>query len=386
MRRLPFALAALLAFAPASGVPAQDSLSAVELAASAGREAVSWDPSWPAELPPDAFAAAGGPPASVELRVNEAAPSADASSASLSAGSASVGAAAARGSAESAGGDAEKSAPYLVRWDSAGLPSTFSYFLSGSRFDLSVSRDKAGRIIRVSVAEMSSAAPEGKDANAAAPKAAVDKPAAAKPAAPAGADSKKADPKAAGSPAASTIVLTYDSGGLLASAVSEAEDGVGYSSFFRSLSTVDEIRYDEAGLALSRDTFTVSSRGVVSRAAVAEDGAAALVYRRDYDAGGRTTRLETAEGPVEIVYDRSGRPVSVHGVAGDRRLQWDERGLLVREIETGADGKRIERAYSYVFNERRDWIQRSSVVYEERFGVMTGTAGPAVVRSIRYRR
>jgi YD repeat-containing protein len=365
MRRLPFALVAPLLLAPAFGVFAQDAVSAVELAALASLTEVPWDPSWPAELPPDAFAATGGRPSSVEVSLAEA--------------------------EAGAGSEGEPSAPYLARWDSAGRPAAFPFFLSGSRFDLSVVRDASGRISRASVAGAAAGStPEGgkaatEDAARTGPKAAAPKPAAPKGAAPERAEPKPDGTKSAGA-AESTIVLTYGADGAPASAVSEAEGGVSYSSFSRSGSAVDEIRYDESGLAVSRETFTVAARGVATRTAVAEDGTAASVYRRDYDAGGRTTRLEGAEGTVDVVYDKAGRPVSVRSEAGERRLQWDERGLIVREIETGADGKRVERAFSYAFNERRDWIERRSFVYEERFGLLVGAEGPAVVRSIRYRR
>jgi len=373
MRRLPFALAALLAFAPALGSYAQDAVSAAELAALAGWTELSWDPSWPAGLPPDAFAVSGGKPSSVEVSVVEAAPAADAG----------------------AGAEGEPSAPYLARWDSAGRPAAFPFFLSGSRFDLAVIRDASGRIVRATVAGAAEgSAPQGGDSapkeaarSEMQPKAATPKPAAAKGPAPAADKPKSAEEKRQGGASAeSTIILSYGADGFLESAATEAEGGVGYSSFSRSGAAVDEIRYDESGLAVSRETFTVTARGVASRTAVAEDGSTASVYRRDYDAGGRTTRLEGAAETVEAVYDKTGRPVSVRSEAGERRLQWDERGLLVREIETGADGKRIERSFSYAFNERRDWIERRSVVYEERFGVLVGAEGPAVARSIRYRR
>lgn len=247
------------------------------------------------------------------------------------------------------GSDDESSVEYSARWSVAGAIVERPLFAAGSVFALSFDRDDRVRGYRIAPIEAS----EGE---------------------------KSAD---------ESVRLIHSSDGTLAAAERKTAEGSVSSTFSYRGSQFEELSFDEEGLLVGRSVCDFSGPLLVACSSYAEDGSFSASARFDYDAHGRVVRVESAESSSETVFDADGRPAFVRAAADaertERRFQWDERGLLVREFLTDAGGETLEISYSYDFDARGEWIARDSSLFVDRFGTRAPEKGPRVLRKIGYR-
>jgi hypothetical protein len=202
---------------------------------------------------------------------------------------------------------------------------------------------------------------------------------------------KKEASKGADGASSETVTLAADSGGTPVSARRKTADSTVFSRFSAAGGEVEELSFDEKELLSGRTVCRYSGALLTLVSAFAEDGGVSSSVRYDYDSLDRVVRVEAAEYSAETVYGADGNPRFVRAASGaeakqiERRFQWDERGLLVREFSRDADGKPTETAYSYVFDAAGQWIERRAVNYAERFGVRGPEKGARVLRKISYR-
>ncbi len=187
-----------------------------------------------------------------------------------------------------------------------------------------------------------------------------------------------------------SVSLSFSAEGALSSCERSSGDRPSRSGFYPFGSVVEEIRYVEDGIAEARASFDFAREGLRSIASVSADGTAETIASYDYDAGGRISAVSTADSQRSAVYGEDGLPravrvaVAASGKTVERRLQWDERGLLVREF-VFSDDAGVEIAYDYDFDRKGEWIARRATRYVERFGVRIPEAGDIVRRRIDYR-
>jgi YD repeat-containing protein len=177
-----------------------------------------------------------------------------------------------------------------------------------------------------------------------------------------------------------------------------------------ALDQIEETFFDEAGVPLALNRWTLVGDRVVSGSAVAADGAATEFLRLDRDAEGRITRVRFSAGAAvgaaenasagaaaaaqasvgvrEAAYSSDGRPRELRIEGMVRRFQWDERGLLVRETLNGADsadGTAVEWRYEYTFDRYGSWIERTGIGYRTAFGTLVPDRSVRIKRTINYR-
>lgn len=353
----------------ASKAAAPSALPILEVLAVAGR-GVEWRPDWPAELPPDAFA--------VKSRKRVA-------SISLTAESSDQ--------AEEA-----SSSAYLARWAASGALLERPYFFAGAVFILRFERDPSGRIVRFSTAEApaekNGAAEKdsgtGKETPGSGARKIVEQKNGAEKSGGKKSETSGVEPE--------TVSLAYGSDGALSSAARKKDGTLQTSRFSAYGSGWEEIAYDEDGTAVGRIACFFIPAGLAEARLYAEDGAETSLIRFDYDSDDRITRVQTADSSIEALYAPSGsdggssaRPLFTRLYAGkdakpiERRFQWDERGLLVRETLVAADGKAEETSYSYSFDSFGEWTERRAFRQAEKFGIKAPEKGDRVLRKIVYR-
>ncbi len=368
----------------------------------------SWSPEWPADLPPDAFFVSAGTVGSIELSAELlAAPSESSStetvktektvtakpataptvapkatpatsapkpavskSAPLKSDATKPGLATADSSAASgatATGE-DGSGPLEVKYSVASGAFELPVFIAGAAYSLRAVMDASGRIRSFTMTKTAEKA--GKEP---------------------GAGTGKESAYTAGLEGESTKVsLEYDPSGILMRSTIEAGEDTSFSTFSVRESLVEELVYDAEGSALARFVYHRGRTGVRSLEQVGEDGIPSLMVGFDYDGRGRVSAVGTGSGSTETLYDALARPVFIRTLAAEnavteRRLQWDERNLLVRETRLEQDGKKMEFRYDYVFDAYGNWTERRSLVYTERLGAYIPRNGPQVTRKIIYR-
>jgi hypothetical protein len=315
-------LVALLA-APTLSAEGEEPVRVVEVLHFGGLPLL-WRPDWPAEVPPDAFAVPGKrAPRHLAVSIE-------------------------------ASGD-EDPVVYIAAWDAAGSARERPWFLVEQAYSLEFVYDNRGRVRSCAIApHPSDAAPDG-DASA-----------------------------------GETVYPVFGPDGALLSAKSVAEGRTASVSFFREGNTVEELAYDEEGLLSGRVSNRFGGQLLVSVETFSEDGTTAAYAGYGYDAHGRVVRVSADEYEAEAFYDSLGRPLRRVVLSGpekernERRYQWDERGLLVREFAVDSEGKETEISYSYSFDSRGDWVVRESSVFAERYGIRAPERGARVVRKFTY--
>jgi len=324
--------------------------------------AASWSPEWPAELPPDAFSVSTRSVGSIELSAElMATPSESASKADT----AKPGPAAADGeTASNEDGSGTLEVTYSVTPGGFEVP----VFIAGVAYSLRSVLDASGKIRSFAMTKTGEKA--GKES---------------------GEGTGKETGDAVGLEGESSKVgLEYDSSGILIRSTIETEGETSFSTFLLLETLVEELVYDAEGLALDRFVYHRGREGVRSLEQVGEDGIPSLLAGFDYDGRGSISSVGTESGTIETLYDALDRPVFIRTtttekLASERRLQWDGRGLLVRENRRDQDGKTREFRYEYVFDRYGNWTERRSLVYAERMGVFIPQSGPKVTRKIIYR-
>jgi hypothetical protein len=132
-----------------------------------------------------------------------------------------------------------------------------------------------------------------------------------------------------------------------------------------------------------------------------------------YESGGHISALEWDGGRAEALYGRYGpvywaftSPAAAEDPSGNAaaesagedgdaaseedgppsetgerryRLQWDEKGLLVRIYGSGTDFR-----YDYDFDEKGNWTRRRETAWEEAFGVFVPVSRTETEREISY--
>ena len=239
---------------------------------------------------------------------------------------------------------------YATRWSASGSVLERPLFSSGSPFALSFERDAGGRVRGYRIAATGSSGGEGASAE--------------------------------------TVRLGFSTGGTLSSAVRDASAEVSSSSFAFFLNGVEELSFNGEKLLTARSVYEFVGERLAFSINYAEDGSVADSIRYDYDSGGRVVRIESGDFAAETLYDAAGRPLFVRSdnktERTERRFQWDDRGLLVRELSAAADGNLLETVYSYTFGAFGEWTTRDSVRFVSRFGTAAPEKGPSVLRKILY--
>ncbi|MFA6508321.1 MAG: hypothetical protein WCT14_19620 [Treponemataceae bacterium] len=364
MRKLAFfsILFVLLVFANA-GIGAQETPTIGEVL-SVADQSIAWRPDWPSDLPPDAFALKGvKQAASITLMIET--PETSEASADTSAEKSS---------------EKSSAVAYLVRWSPSGAILRRPYFSSAAAYALTFERDATDRpsgyeIEIIASDKASSVTKAGETKKSAADKKTEKMPESAK---------TSAESKGAEDSATESVSLTYGQDGALSGAERKTEGKREKSVFTAIADVLQELSYDEGGKAIGRIAYSFISSGLTEVRSYEEDGKETERVRFDYDSGGRITRVRTAELSIESLYNAAGYPLFARS-SSERRFQWDERGLLVRESITASDGKTAETAYSYSFDSFGEWTERRSFTYVERFGIRVPEKGGRVLRKITYR-
>jgi len=190
-------------------------------------------------------------------------------------------------------------------------------------------------------------------------------------------------------PGTESVSLSFSADGTLAAAERRNPDASIVSRFHPFGSTLEELEYDQEGRAAARRSVLFSREGPRAAYFYSDGGESAPAASFDYDSGGRATRIVYGERVFEAVYGARDLPVAVRGaggaVPGERRYQWDERGLLSRETVFGEDGATLEEtAYAYEFDAYGEWTVRRALKYAHRFGIWAPERGVLVRRGIDY--
>lgn len=163
-----------------------------------------------------------------------------------------------------------------------------------------------------------------------------------------------------------------------------------------ALDAIEETFFDEGGVPLALNRWSMVGDRVVAGRAVAEDGTETEFLRLDRDAEGRVTRIWVAAGVAavetaaaesvrESAYSSDGKPRELRIDDSIRRFQWDERGLLVRETLRSVDGAVVEWRYEYSFDRYGSWIERKGIGYRALFGTLVPDRSGSIIRKINYR-
>jgi YD repeat-containing protein len=159
---------------------------------------------------------------------------------------------------------------------------------------------------------------------------------------------------------------------------------------------VRETVLDAAGTAVGLIDWLCRGGRPLVRTDYAADGRAAAVAEWYYTAAGRlagTVRRTAAAGEAlavaaesALVYDGAGRLVSVRRSAGpdwtERRLQWDEAGLLVGESWKDSAGAAGEWRHAYESGRGGVWTKRTTVRFVARFGALAPDGWFALERTL----
>jgi len=345
----------------------------------------SWTPEWPADLPPDAFAVSAGTVSSIkvvaELMVAPTEPASTESGKNENTGTSKPAASksdATKPGLALAGGDNTSGENTSSEEGSGVLEVAYSFtprgivlpvFIAGAEYTLRAELDASGKVRSYAMAQAGEGA--GKESGE-------------------GAGKKNGNTAVAGADATTTVGLEYDAWGALSRTTMETGDETSFSTFSVYENLVEELAYDAEGLMVGRFVDRGGREGVRSLEQAGEDGTLSLLTSFAYDGLGRISAVGTESGTTEMVYDSFSRPVLIRTVGAEntvseRRLQWDERNLLVREIRRDQDGKLMEFRYEYVFDRYGNWTERRSLVYTERLGAYVPQNGPKVSRIIIYR-
>lgn len=311
----------------------------------------AWNPAWPADFPPDAFIVGAKGVRSIELVLESAATKTEEDASSSSA---------------------------IARWDGVGKLLEFPFASAGSFSPVTVRRSSVGRTIGLRIATAPSASPA----------------VAAKRTA---GDGKKGAEKADtdGKGEATTVSFKFASDGTLDSATLEREAERSFSAFrFRGMQAVNgniltyrsatETRTGEDGIVTAVLDYSFGGGKILALGTRAETGEVTPLIDLDYDSGGRAVSVAEGEFSAEALYDGSGSVAYWRYGETERRFQWDERGLLVRELVSG-DGDRFELRYEYRMDAQGNWIERRATRWIERFGSLVSEGGSKAYRTIRYR-
>lgn len=327
------------------------------LLAQAEEGASIWRPDWPASFPPDAFAVSTKGVRSIELVME---------------------------SAEKKDDDAEAATVSArVLWDNKDRLLEFPDARGGAFSQVSVRRSPSGQVIGLVTASASDSA-AGK-------------------ATPVGGKNVVAAKTTA-------VGFKFSPDGLASSAIVDGEaDRLFVSFLFRRwpLELADgnavETRSLEDGVVVGVFDYAFLQGKFLMLESRSDDVENRTVIRFDYDSFGRVVAIAEPPFEAEALYDGSGRVVywrfaEDNGTAGgktraddkatggfeERRFQWDERGLLVRELVANSTGQ-TEIRYEYTLDGRGNWIERRSTRWMERFGSLVGEGGPRSTRRIHYR-
>jgi hypothetical protein len=365
-------LAAFLTFAALSALPGQEEdapdsglfpLSLLLDAAVSGE--ISWQPDWPAAMPPDGFALISGRAAALTLVLPKGyldPPSDDAGDPGAAGAGAAEEAAADLAGAAGDEADEEEVAEYRLVWDASGRFVEFPFFVNG--------------VLYQAKAEYAGAGP-GETR-----KITLDNPAAPDP--------------------WEFEFLEYRQEAPSLARISH--DGAWYFVAPEYLETrTNETWYDAEGAAQGFFALEYRLRDGVRRL-VSTDRRSdqdELLLLYDYNSAGRVSGISAPEGEYAALYNAAARPRYWERPGETYALQWNEQGLLVRisgELwdktsldetapeETGgaAEPREIDIRYDYTLDEQGNWIERRETSFARRFGRLVPDSEGVIRRTITY--